>query len=79
MTPLQLGILLSCYVGNRESFDNSNRTTEVYRHQFDALVADGMIIGSFNPAVISEKGKFWVQHVLNVPYPTQKWEIPNEQ
>lgn len=78
-TPLQMGILLAAYSGNHD-FVGCDTKTDTWREQCEILINAGMIVGtSIAPRHIgiTEKGRFWLDFVLDIPYPTKvcKYEI----
>lgn len=83
MTNLQLIVMISAYCGTGQ-FDTFP-DTEIYRDQITQLLNDGMITPNLNvPAncyryKATPKGRFWLDHVLKIPYPVmiEAWEIPN--
>jgi hypothetical protein len=77
ITPLQMGIMLAAYTGF-SNYNCNDKSTEVYREQHLALETLGLIIYSDpnDNFIVTEKGKFWLDAALRMPFPVQKWEIP---
>lgn len=81
MTNLQLTVMIAAYCGNSDAdhFNNS----DVYRDQVTSLLDDGMIKPNHLQGYkfsITDKGTFWLDTVLKMPYPVEvkEWRIPNE-
>lgn len=83
MTNLQLTVMIAAYCGSPDT--DHYKDTEVYRDQVESLLNDGMIKPSHNipnyyKFAITDKGKFWLDTVLKMPYPVEikEWRISNE-
>lgn len=80
MTPLQMGIMLAAYSGNRDFLGCPN-TTHIWRSQCTELMNNGMIEPNTSNLPwhlkVTEKGKFWLDFVLAMPYPIKvcKYEM----
>lgn len=80
MTPLQMGIMLAAYSGNSD-FLGCPSTTYIWQTQCQDLFNDGMIQPNASNSPwhikITEKGKFWLEFILAMPYPTKvcKYEM----
>lgn len=70
--------MLAAYTGC-EDYDVTPRYSATYKKQKDILINEEMIKEDISVSYeyrITEKGRFWLEYVLNFPFPTQKWEIP---
>lgn len=82
ITNLQLSVIMSAYTnGPYDYFPD----TETYREQVTILLDEGIIEPSPVRAnnnlykyCITEKGKFYLENLLAIPFPveTKSWEIP---
>lgn len=72
--------MIAAYCGSSKMDTYSDADT--YRNQVKDLLDNKMIILSLiSPGYnyrITDKGKFWLEYVLNLPYPVseQVWRIP---
>jgi len=87
MTPLMLQVLMHSHTTCSWEGMNSLRSgNETWIEQTQILI-NAKMIEPYNvhrpedfPYRTTEKGKFWIKHILNVPFPEPKqvWEIPHE-
>lgn len=86
MTPLHLLILIHYYISFEEyskhdlnhanSITTMNYTHELVIHGVLAKRDEIHLLGSRYE--ITDKGRFFINYILNLPFPIQKWEMPNE-
>ena len=75
MTPLHLEILMWYYSrGNDYPFEGNPTRKDYAEH----LVTDGILArqNAERQFFVTEKGKFWIEYVLALPWPKQKWVMP---
>ena len=79
MTPLQMMIMIAALLENK-SFIGECYGSIAYFEQAGILLNDGMIKTNclYFEYSITEKGKFWLDYVLSIPYPeeTKEYKIP---
>jgi hypothetical protein len=87
MTPLQLHLMLQAATSPTYNGIELLKINETWQKQFQELVEDEMIIpitmplpDSINcwPWQLSDKGKYWFNYILAIPFPVSEWKIPNE-
>lgn len=64
MTPLELQILIHCYITLTE---HPNKDAPAVKEAFNKFKADGIIEPTFNR--LTEKGRAWLEVILNTPCP----------
>lgn len=81
LTPLQLEVLLHTYY----SPSRYPRMSGPAKEAIDLFVDCGIFFEvaeqaevNYSGLSVTEKGKAWVEAILSVPMPVQKWEIPKE-
>jgi hypothetical protein len=72
-SPLKLEILLQCYTLAHPDF---NREAPAVREALSYLHNHSMIDRMDFPKV-TDKGEAYIKHILKVPFPVQRWEIPD--
>ncbi len=82
---LQLQVLIHAYITNTwEGMELLRSGNQTWTSQTQQLINDGLLEPSNSQNrdtfywSITPKGKFWLEYISTVPYPIQKWEIPNE-
>lgn len=76
LTPLHLEILLWYYTRGKDyEFEVHPIRIEYAGH----LVADGILAESSGEQkyAITPRGRAWIEHILTLPWPIQKWQMPN--
>jgi hypothetical protein len=73
---LHLEILLWYFCRADEYGFEGNATRIEYAEH---LVADRMLSKESGPVTysITERGRFWLEHILSLPFPKQTWVIPS--
>lgn len=71
LTPLHLEILIHHFV-SPEPFSRNSETSRSYS---DELIELGLLETGASTGIfcITDKGKAWLEHVLETPMPTMKW------
>lgn len=76
MTPLHLEIILH-YATLADDFDAHRIKLPVVSGAITWLFSEGMLEpGDKLMWQITDKGKFWLEHLLTIPFPELRWEIP---
>jgi len=82
MTPIQIIMLLDAYMS--QTGDVHVQNPAHVEQAFD-LTEDGMLLlvdGSkeekYIHAASTEKGHCFVKHICSLPYPVQKWDMPEK-
>jgi len=81
MTPLHIRLMLHYYAIASEYEPLEAKATQEYLTE---LVNDGLLKYRVpndytNSYEATERGKIWVQMILNTPYPQQEWVDPRNQ
>ena len=75
MTPLHLEILMHYYTRGVDYEHLTNETVREYlrHHLQDGIMeqeTDGTMVRAYR---VTEKGRVWIEHILNLPYPQHAW------
>lgn len=77
MTPLHLSILLAAHTGSPFAYD-SNELRQKYAQD---LVDWGLVVETDGlhgiMHAVTNRGHVWVGHILTVPFPEQRWVVPD--
>lgn len=76
-SPNNLDILLHHYCSSAPH-ERESAPAVVEGHRF--LINELMIKSTPTPGVyeVTDKGRTFIEHLMKVPFPVQKWEVPNE-
>jgi hypothetical protein len=78
LTPLHVEIMLWY---NSRAEDMENLRAPAVNEYLRYLMAEGMITAenaiSTRSYKLTEKGQVWLEAVLRLPFPVQRWEIPS--
>lgn len=86
MTPLQLQVLIHSYITTSwKGMEHLRDGNPTWKQQTKELFDNGMIEENNKVPLdcflytITEKGAFWLKHILAIPFPVTEWKIPNDQ
>jgi hypothetical protein len=73
-TPSNLELLLHCFYSPEP---HPRYTASAIQEGIGYLLNNEMITASDSYYRTTEKGNAYIKYLMNVPFPVQKWEIPN--
>jgi len=51
--------------------------SDAHKEALDRLASAGMVKLNYDNTITTTlRGQFWISHLLNIPYPVEKYEIP---
>jgi DNA-binding PadR family transcriptional regulator len=80
MTPYEFEVLLWYYTRTVD-FPDMETNPPIWKPTFDKFISEKLIEYESQTTIdscyrITERGKVWLEHVLNTPLPVQQWVMP---